>query len=85
MDNIKHTKIVDVYTEKIGVQAVVEHGFWLFYERQGRNRPSPMRREAQIKWVRTRLLEDEIITHHLDCTDVRTVPSETQFSFQVTR
>lgn len=80
-----HTKIVDVTLDKAGVQTVVEHGQWLFYERQGRHRPSPMRREAQIKWVRTRLREDEVVTHHLDCTDVRTIGTETQFSFQVTR
>jgi hypothetical protein len=82
---IDHTKIVDVTLAKVGVQCIVQHGQWLFYERQGRHRPSPMRREAQIKWVRTRLLEDEIITHHLDCTDVRTMGNETQFSFQVQR
>jgi len=79
---INHTNIIDVSTSEIGIQAVVVHGYWLFYERQGRTRPSPMRREAQIKWVRTRLREDDVITQDMDCTDVRTVPSETQFSFK---
>jgi len=85
MSGINHTKVVDVTLAKAGVQVVIEHGHWPYYERQGRNRPSPMRRAAQTKWVRNRLLEDEVITHHLDCTDVRTNYNQTQFSFQVPR